>query len=423
MKIRLFGKTIEIRAGTASAMPAVSSDAEWRSYIAGGGMTSNPMTALKVGAVYRCVDLLSKTMASLPLHMFKDTGSGKEKAKGHKLYNLVYILPNRCTTAYEFWQMFVANLLLTHGGYAKIKRNAAGFITELWNIPTGSVTYRGTNKISGERYIIITDEESGLSETLREGEYLFVPNFRFSDDRDPEDPIRIAADILGLTQDVNRLAAETFRSGVNPGGFLETPGGLSDKAYMRLREDFEKKYSGVANAGKWMFLEEGMKANLLTRDLEKTQALDSRKFAVSEICRIFGVPLHLCMDLEHATFSNIEQQSLEFVRDAINPLSVRIEQAMFRDLLTEREKRSYFFKFNTNGLLRGDTAARTAYYNTMRQNGVLCADEIRELEDMNGLPDGMGQIYAINGNMIDLKNVPLNIPKGAQKGATGKDEK
>ena len=126
------------------------------------------------------------------------------------------------------------------------------------------------------------------------------------------------------------------------------------------------------------------------------------------------------MSLEHATFSNIEQQSAEFVRDAINPLSVRIEQAMYRDLLTPRERGRYFFKFNTNALLRGDTAARTSYYNTMRQNGVMCADDIRELEDMNAIPDGSGKIYAINGNMIDLKNVPLNIPKGAQtqKGAT-----
>ena len=419
MRFRLFGKTFEFSAATSAKMPGVSSDSAWANYLSGKGYTPDPMTALKVGAVFRCVDLLSKTMAALPLHMFTNTVNGKERATKHRLYNIVYILPNHCTTAYEFWQMFVANLLLTHGAYAKIKRNTSGFIEELWNIPTRNVSYRGTNKVNGERYIVVTDNDEGTSETLHEGEYLFVPNFRFSDDEDPEDPIRIAADILGLTMDTNQLARAAMNTGVNPGGFIEVPGGLSDKSYQRLCEDFETKYSGVKNAGKFLILEEGMKANLMTRDLEKTQVLESRKFAVTEICRIFGVPPHLCMDMEHATFSNIEQQSLEFVRDAINPLSVRIEQAMYRDLLTDSEKRKYFFKFNTNGMLRGDTAARTAYYNTMRQNGVMSADDIRELEDMNALPDGIGKIYAINGNMIALENVKLNIPKGAQKAQTG----
>lgn len=140
---------------------------------------------------------------------------------------------------------------------------------------------------------------------------------------------------------------------------------------------------------------------------------------MTEICRIFGVPPHMCMDLEKATFSNIEQQSAEFVRDCINPLSVRIEQALYRDLLTTAEQREYYYKFNTNGLLRGDTASRTSYYNSMRQNGIMNADDIRELEDMNPLPDGLGRIYFINGNMLPLENAKLNAPKSARvKGDT-----
>ena len=168
-----------------------------------------------------------------------------------------------------------------------------------------------------------------------------------------------------------------------------------------------------------MFLENGSTAQPWDRDMQKTQLLDSRKWAVTEICRIFGVPPHMCMDLEKATFSNIEQQSAEFVRDCINPLSVRIEQALYRDLLTTAEQREYYYKFNTNGLLRGDTASRTSYYNSMRQNGIMNADDIRELEDMNPLPDGLGRIYFINGNMLPLENAKLNAPKSAQvKGDT-----
>lgn len=398
-----------------AALPAAGNDAGWSAFL-GGSEVLDGLTALKIAAVFRCVDLISKTMASLPVHLFESVdGARKDKATRHPLYSLVLRLPNEYTTAYDFWQMYVANMLLTRGAFAKIVRNARGEVTALWNIPTANVT--GPDQTpEGTRYITVTTSEG--SETLLAGEYLYVPNFRYDSDRTPKNPIALAAKILGMANDVNSLSASAFRNGVNPGGFLETPTGLSDKAYNRLAEDFQKKYAGVQNAGKFIILEEGTKAQMVDRDLEKAQALDARKFAVTEICRVFGVPPHLCMDLEHATFTNIEQQSLEFVRDCVNPNSVRIEQAMFRDLLTPRERERYFFKFNTNGLLRGDTAARVAYYNSARQNGWLNADEIRALEDMNPLPEGQGgDVYTVNGNMIALSNVPLNIPKGAQKGA------
>lgn len=394
-------------------IPPPSNDDEWLAYLGGAVGKVSPETALKVSAVFRCVDLLSKTMASLPLHMLQETEKGKEKAKKHPVYSLVYALPNEHTTAYEFWQCFVANLLLTKGGYAKIVRDGRGYIRSLWNIPTNAITEEGTNKVNGERWIRVEDGEGG-AETLRTGDFMRVPNFLLTSKTDPEDPLAIAAEVLGMTRDLSGYAQSTFRQGVNPGGFIEIPTGLSQQAYERLVDDFQKKYAGVQNAGKFLLLEEGAKANILTRDLEKTQALESRKFAVTEICRLFGVPAHLCMDMEHATFSNIEQQSLEFVRDAINPLSVRIEQAMYRDLLTTSERKRYFFKFNTNALLRGDTTARTAYYSMMRQNGIMCADEIRELEDMNMLPDGLGKTYYINGNMLPLENAKLNAPRSAR---------
>jgi HK97 family phage portal protein len=189
-------------------------------------------------------------------------------------------------------------------------------------------------------------------------------------------------------------------------------------AYERFKKDFNENYSGAVNAGKMLFLEEGGKAHLLERDMEKMQVLESRKHAVTEICRIWGVPPHLCMDLEKATFSNIEHQSAEFVRDCINPLSVRLEQGMYRDLLTETEQMIYFFKFNTNALMRGDTATRGQFYNTMRQTGVMSANEVRRLEDMDERPaeDGADDLH-VNGNMMTLQNARSNIPKGAQKGA------
>lgn len=415
MKIKLFGRTIEIRAGTTS-MPAVQGDSAWSTYLAGRGYAVSAETALQISAVFRCVDIISKTIAALPLHMFRNTDKGKEKATRHRLYNMVYALPNPQTTAFEFWQMFVANLLLTRGAFAKIERGADGRVKALWNIPTANVSGIHTNEVNGERYIGVT-HSNGI-EKLREGEFLYVPGFLFSDRHNANDPMMIASEVLGLTATVSGYAKQAV-NGVNPGGFIEVPSQLSEQAYTRLKDDFEKNYKGAQNAGKFLFLEEGAKAAMFQRDLEKMQVLESRKYAVTEICRIFGVPAHLAMDMEHATFSNIEQQSGEYVRDCINPLSVRLEQAMYRDLLTETERIVYFFKFNTNALLRGDTAARQAYYSTMRQTGVYSANDVRSLEDMDLIPDELGgNDLHVNGNMITLANARQNIPKGAQKGTS-----
>jgi len=396
-------------------LPNVWNDSAWVNYLQGHGIVTDKMTALQIGAVFRCVDLGARTMATLPLHMYKKTKEGKEKAETHRLYELVHYQPNPRTTAYEFWQMWFANLMLTRGAFAKIQRDRNGFITALWNIPTDRCSGINLNEENGERYIYIYGDVDGkldVIECLREGDFMYMPNFRFSDDNRSEDPIYLASKVLGLASNMSAFADKAF-GGVNPGGFVEYPGTMSDKAYERFKDDFLKNYAGVANAGKWLFLENGAKANRWDTDLERQQLLESRKFAVSEICRIFGIPPHLCFDLEHATFSNIEQQSLEFVRDFVNPMSVRTEQMLRKDLLTTAEKKNYFFKFNTNSLLRGDTAARAAFYASARQNGWLSANEIRDMEDYNSLGDD-GDTVFINGNMLPLSMAKLNAPKSAQ---------
>ena len=392
-----------------SPLPAVWNDSGWTNYIQGHGVIADAITALQIAAVFRCVALGSETMATLPLHMYKKTKQGKERADAHNLYELIHYQPNPYTTAWEFWQMWFANLMLTRGAFAKIKRDANGFIKELWNIPTNRASEILINAENGERYIYVYGNGEEVVEILHEGDFMYQPNFRFNDEFSPENPIFLAGKVLGLASDMSTFADKAF-GGVNPGGFVEYPGTMSDKAYERFKDDFLKNYAGVANAGKWLFLEQGAKANRWDTDLERQQLLESRKFAVSEICRIFGIPPHLCFDLEHATFSNIEQQSLEFVRDFVNPMSVRTEQMLRKDLLTAREKKNYFFKFNTNSLLRGDTQARTAFYASARQNGWLSANEIRELEDYNSLGED-GDTVFINGNMLPLEMAKKNMPK------------
>ena len=415
MELKIFGKVITIK-NQIQPFPKTGDDTGWQNYLAGKGYTVNSETALKVSAVFRCVDVIAKTMASLPLHLFEETQRGKERARNHPLYRILYVLPNKDTTAYHFWHMYLVNLLLTTGAFAKIERNRAGTITGLRNIPTCRVSSVFVNRINGERYIYVTDDE-GHIETLRDGDFMYTPSLRFSSDKDPNDPISMASEVLGLTMDLNGYAKTAFEEGINPGGFLEYPNHLSDEAYERMKSDFTENYAGVQKNHRWILLEEGAKASPFSRDLEKSQALESRKFAVVEVCRMFGVPPHLVYDLERATFSNIEQQSIEFVQNCVTPMAVQLEQTIYKDLLTQSEQKKYFAKFNVNALMRGDTAARTAYYNSARQNGWMNGDEIRELEDMNRMPDEIGSLYTVNGNMIPLSAVPQNLPKGAAKGA------
>lgn len=396
-------------------LPKPGDDSGWRMIFGpniGKGYAGSPELALRVAAVFRCVDLVSKTMAALPLHLYERTKEGSQKATEHPLYNKLYVLPNEWTTHYELIQMLVANVMLTRGGFLKIKRDGRGRIISLWNIPTGNVSGPFDGKNS--RYITVSGEKEGEAENLDDGEYLFVQGFRFSNDIMPNDPLAIAADVLGLSGSMQTFAENGF-NGVNPGGFIEHPGSMSDKAYCRFKESFRENYEGVQNAGRWLFLEEGMKAQPWSKNMETSQLLESRKWAISEICRIFGVPPHLCMDMEHATFSNIEQQSMEFVRDCINPMCVKMEEVFYRDLLSTKERDKLYFKFNLNGLMRGDMAARTAYYHNARQDGWMSANDIRELEEMNRIaPEMGGDVYAVNGNMIPLAAVPFNLPKGVQ---------
>ncbi|HOF38716.1 MAG TPA: phage portal protein [Candidatus Hydrogenedentes bacterium] len=414
MKLRLFGRTIEIRNNATVSLPSVYDDSAWLSYLLGKGHPVNATTAVKVAAVIRCVDVVAKTMASLPLHLYRQTPEGKTKATDHPAYKLLWRIPNPETTAYEFWHMYVFNLMLTRGAYAKIVRDPCGYVRELWNVPTAVVT-PGRNTVNGERYISV-DLGGGNSEILRSGDFMFTPGLRFGSASTPEDPVAVASEVLGLTLALNSYAKDFFENGSNLGGLVYYPTALSDQAYQRFKESWQSTYAGILNQHKIGFLEDGAKFEAMGRNPNDAQALESRKFEVTEICRLFGVPPHKVFDLDRATFSNIEQQNIEYVQESVTPMAVRLEQTIYKDLLTAREQETHYAKFAVNGLLRGDMAGRTAYYNSARQNGWMCANEIRELEDMDRIPaEQGGDIYAVNGNLIPLTAVPQNLPKGATK--------
>ena len=254
------------------------------------------------------------------------------------------------------------------------------------------------------RYQMSTDEAGGKNETviLSPSDVLHVPGLGF-DGLVGYSPIAMAKNAIGLAIATEEYGSKFFANGAAPSGVLEHPGTIKDP--QRVRESWMSQFGGSQNSGKIAVLEEGLKYTPISISPEQAQFLETRKFQINEIARIFRVPPHMLADLEKSSFSNIEQQSLEFVKYTLDPWVIRWEQSIQRTLLSPSEKKEYFVKFNVEGLLRGDYQSRMNGYATARQNGWMSANDIRELENLDRIPaeDG-GDLYLINGNMLPLAN-------------------
>ena len=369
------------------------------------GKNVNERSAMQMTAVYSCVRILAEAVAGLPLHLYryKEDG-GKERAIDNNLYHLLHDEPNKEMSSFIFRETLMTHLLLWGNAYAQIIRNGKGEIVALYPLmPNKMQVDRDEN---GELYYIYTrssDEAKtmdGVTVYLTPRDVLHIPGLGF-DGLVGYSPIAMAKNAIGLAIATEEYGAKFFANGAAPSGVLEHPGTIKDPS--RLRENWNSTFGGSTNSGKVAVLEEGMKYTPISISPEQAQFLETRKFQIDEIARIFRVPPHMVGDLEKSSFSNIEQQSLEFVKYTLDPWVIRWEQSLSRALLNEDEKRKYFFKFNLEGLLRGDYESRMSGYATARQNGWMSANDIRELENMDKISaeDG-GDLYLINGNMLPL---------------------
>lgn len=360
------------------------------------GKAVNEKTALQTTAVYACVRILAETIASLPFHTYRYTLNGKEKAIEHPIYYLLHSEPNPEMTSFVFRETLMSHLLLWGNAYAQIIRDGRGRVLGLYPLlPNKVIVNRNQH---GE--LVYQYEKEGQTYFLRSYEVLHIPGLGF-DGLIGYSPIAMAKNAIGMAIATEEYGAKFFANGANPGGVLEHPGVVKDPA--RIRESWNAVYQGSSNAHRVAVLEEGMKFQSIGIPPEQAQFLETRKFQINEIARIFRIPPHMIGDLEKSSFSNIEQQSLEFVMYTLDPWVVRWEQAIQRALFTENEKRQYFVKFNVDGLLRGDYQSRMNGYAVGRQNGWLSANDIRELENLNRIPEDLGgDLYLINGNMTKL---------------------
>lgn len=359
---------------------------------------------MQMTAVYSCVRILSEAVASLPLHLYRYTEDGTEKAADHSLYTIIHDEPNPEMTSFVFRETLMTHLLLWGNAYAQIIRNGKGEILALYPLmPDRMNVDRDDQGRLYYEYTVSNDDapvNSGSRVKLTPADVLHIPGLGF-DGLVGYSPIAMAKNAIGLAIATEEYGSKFFANGAAPSGVLEHPGTIKDPN--RIRESWQHTFGGSQNSGKIAVLEEGMKYTPISISPEQAQFLETRKFQIDEIARIFRIPPHMVGDLDKSSFSNIEQQSLEFVKYTLDPWVIRWEQAMHRALLSEDEKQDFFFKFNVEGLLRGDYASRMSGYATARQNGWMSANDIRQLENMDQIPPELGgDLYLVNGNMVPL---------------------
>ena len=372
------------------------------------GKPVNERTAMQTTAVYACVRILAEAVASLPLHVYEyqDDG-GKKLVHDHPLYYLLHDEPNPEMTSFVFRETLMSHLLIWGNAYAQIIRDGAGRVLGLYPLLPDKMDVQRDDK--GNIYYVYSrnsDENPMFKEygniKLKAEDVLHIPGLGF-DGLIGYSPIAMAKNAVGMTLACEEYGASFFANGANPGGVLEHPGVLKDPS--KVRESWNSVYRGVSNAHKIAVLEEGMKYQQIGIPPEEAQFLETRKFQINEIARLYRIPPHMVGDLDKSSFSNIEQQSLEFVKYTLDPWVIRWEQSLQRSLLLPGEKGKYFIKLNVDGLLRGDYQSRMNGYAVGRQNGWFSANDIREMENMNPIPDEQGgNLYLINGAMTKLED-------------------
>lgn len=386
------------------------------------GIAVTPDIAQRQAAVFSCCQRISKSVATLPLGVYRPLkDGGSELIRKHALYRILRFQANKMMTAYTFKQVMIYWAALRGNAYAYIESDDGGRITGL--IP-----------MRPDRMEVDLDDDNmpQYTYTFKSGKRQTYPWYKIFHYKGLTDdglmglsPITVCRETVALAIATEKHGAKTFANGARPGGVLTHPNNLSDDAIEKLRSTWLGGHGGVENAHKVAILEEGMEWKQVGMTSEDAQYLETRKFQRSEICGLYSVPPHMIGDLERATFSNIEHQKQEYVDDCLMSWLVSFEQECWKALLLEREKKEeLFFKFTVQALLRGDFKSRYMGYAIGRQNGWLNADEIRELEDMNPMPDGLGKIYLGPSNMQELGQMddPVQEPPADQPDPPKEDD-
>jgi HK97 family phage portal protein len=379
------------------------------STLAGLGMFQNnsgvqvtPYTALQSSAVYACVKRLSTDVAKLPLRMMRKLPNGGwEEETNHPVARLLR-KPNRRMTKFEFVQTVVMYHQLHGNAYVAIVRDEAGIPVELVPMTPGAVSV--TEASTGDLFYDVSSRMlSPNTQRLRAEDVIHVRNLSLDNGIRGASPIALASEVMGLTLAAQTLAANTFKQGAHFSGTLSTDQKLSPEQINQTSRAWHESSSGVGNAGKTPVLQGGLKFDKISQSAEESQLLESRKFAVEEVCRIFGVPPAKLHVVDRATTgNNVEEQNQSYIDDTLMAITRPIEEALEIDLLFGDEAGKYAFNFDYDELLRGNRSDRYAAHSQALQNGFMSINEVRAAEKL--LPIEGGDTYRIQLNLADVSN-------------------
>lgn len=405
------------RAGADGLKGGETRDGEWwrvalNSFIYGdtSEVSVTPESAITSAAVYACVRILAETLASLPLITYKKRlDGGRERATDFYLYPILHDEPNEWMTSFEFRETLQGHLALWGNAFCQVEYGAGGQVRSLFPLrPDRMKEIRVENGQKSYKYELPNGEPTWLP-----GDIVWHLK-AFGDGTWGYSPVGLMKRSIGLSLSMEKFGSKFFSNGARPGGVLEHPGKLGAEASKNVRTSWNEAHMGLENSHKVAILEEGLKWHEIGMPLEEAQFLESRKFQATEIARMYRVPPHMIADLDRATFSNIEQQSLEFVTYTMTPWLVRWEQSIKKNLMVKAERKIYYAEFLLDGLLRGDTPGRTAYYSAGKQWGWLSTNDIREKENMN--PVEGGDEYMVPLNMVAAGSEPT--PPANNSGAS-----
>lgn len=359
------------------------------------GVIVTPESAMRASAVYACVRVLSESVAQLPLFYYKRSGERKEKATDQRLYSILHDAPNNFQTSFEFRETQMMHLCLKGKAFAFINRSITGDILELLPMRPESVELKQAKDFSLS--YVFTDSD-GNKINLRQDQVFRLTGMSF-DGINGVSPIAFQRESIGISLATDKHTALSFKNGAKMTGILKHPSTFKDKEVAkRVKESWDDAASGD-NAYRTPVLEDGMDWMPVSMSNKDAQYIESRKFNIEDIARIFRVPPHKIGHLEKATFSNIEHLGLSFVTDSLVPWLVRWEQAITRDLILPKNRSKYFAEFSADGIMRGDQASRAAFYNSLWMMGALNPNEIRAKENMNPREDEAGNEYVTPLNM------------------------
>ena len=345
--------------------------------------------ALSLSAVYASISKISTTLASLPLNLYQETENGKRLAKEHPAFVILNSEPNHYLNGFNFIERMISDSLMYGCSYALIERG------EITSRPSALHPLNPANikKDIHEGVMIYRDQVSG--EIYYNEDLIILEAFR------GKSPIRLHMENLGITQASQEYGARFFGTGGNTGGFLMTDKSLTDEQYHRLKQTWSSQHQGIRNSHETAILEHGLKYERSTIPPDQAQFILTRKFQVEEVARIFNIPPILIQAEGSTTYNNVEQILIAFAQQTLIPWARKFEMELDRKLIPERERGQYMTKFDMRSLLRGDLDSRREFYATALQHGFMNINEVRQMEDLNGIGE-TGDVHLIQVNQIPL---------------------